>query len=349
VQNTVIDWLGVRRILVVRLRSIGDTVLATPSLTALKRFLPNAKVDVLLEGWVAPLLDGFDDVDDVLATDASAVARLATARELRRRKYDVVFNLHGGTTATFLTVASGARYRVGYKTYQYAFLHNLLIGSPADFWKRDRVHSVEQQLALLGSVGVPVSSDAATKLVATPAAIESIDGRLGAAAGKRGGFGRFALLHPAAAFATKQWPAQYFARTADFLSAKGIAAIAIAGRNERQVLAELSELSPAPVLTLDDLSLPEITALASRAELFVGNDSGIAHIAAAVGTPGVVIFGSSNRDHWGPWGGSASEMVFNELPCQPCPGHECKQFSEPRCILNVVPEQVFEAIERVLS
>jgi ADP-heptose:LPS heptosyltransferase len=83
------------------------------------------------------------------------------------------------------------------------------------------------------------------------------------------------------------------------------------------------------------LSLPEVTALAARSQLFVGNDSGIAHIAAAVGTPSVVIFGSSNIAHWRPWNSAPAEVVFEEMPCQPCHGYFCEKFAQPECILRV--------------
>jgi len=91
-QKNEIDWGRVTRVLVVKLRSIGDTVLSTPSLIALKRFLPNAEIDILLEDWVAPLLVGSDAVDNVLAVGNGLADRLNTGRELRRRHYDVVFN-----------------------------------------------------------------------------------------------------------------------------------------------------------------------------------------------------------------------------------------------------------------
>jgi ADP-heptose:LPS heptosyltransferase len=97
------------------------------------------------------------------------------------------------------------------------------------------------------------------------------------------------------------------------------------------------------------LSLPEITALASEASIFVGNDSGIAHIAAAVNTPTVVVFGSSNRNHWRPWTDAPNEIVFNAFECQPCPGYECKVYGEPKCILSVTTDQVVAAIDRVLT
>src|SRR6478672_7904660 len=147
-----IDWASVERVLIVKLRSIGDTVLATPSLIALRRFLPKAQIDILLEDWVAPVLEGFEGVDNVISIGKGMAERVRVARELRRERYDVAFNLHGGTTATFLTRASGARHRVGLENYQYSFLYNHLLSSPADFWGRAEMHSAEQQLALLGSV-----------------------------------------------------------------------------------------------------------------------------------------------------------------------------------------------------
>src|ERR1051325_3132976 len=109
------DWGEVRRVLVVRLRSLGDTVLATPSLHALRRFLPHARIDVLLESWVAPVLDGFQEIDNIITVErASTASRARVARVLRSTRYDVAYNLHGGTTAALLMRASGARHRVGY-------------------------------------------------------------------------------------------------------------------------------------------------------------------------------------------------------------------------------------------
>jgi lipopolysaccharide heptosyltransferase III len=345
-----IDWGSVRRVLVVKLRSIGETVLSTPSLIALKRFLPNAQVDILLEDWVAPLLDGFEDVDEVISVGQSSLSRFKIARELRRRRYDLAFNVHGGTTGTFFTFASGAPTRVGYKEYQYSFLYNHLLSSASDFFKKPNPHSVEQQLALLGFVGVPVDDRLKTHLAVTDVARESIERKLTAETQRRGeGESAIALMHPTAAFATKQWATVHFARTAEFLHEKGLQTIAIAAGNERGVLDELEKEAKVPVITFHDLSLPEITALASKASLFVGNDSGIAHMAAAVDTPSVVIFGSSNRDNWRPWTDAPNEIVFEPFPCQPCPGYTCKEFGEPKCILSVRPGSVFDAINRVLS
>jgi len=342
-----IDWPQVRRILVVKLRSIGDTVLSTPSLIALRRHAPEAEIDILLEDWVAPLLEGYDGVN-VIGMSTGIGARLATVSRLRKRNYDVAFNLHGGTTSTFLTRASGAKHRFGNADYQYPFLYNHLLSSPADFWGRDKMHSAEQQLALVGSAGVSVEDLPKTKLTVTAEALRSVESRIGLSeiSNSRS---EIALLHPGTAFETKQWPTGNFAQVAEYLTNKGLIVIAIASQPESGILTELSSATKVPILTFDDLTLPEITALASKARIFIGNDSGIAHIAAAVQTPTVVIFGSSNRTHWRPWSDAPNEIVFNPFDCQPCPGYRCEAFGDSRCIHSVTVEQVTAAVEKILG
>lgn len=341
------DWTPVRRVLIIRLRSIGDTVLTTPSLFALRRFLPNVEIDILLEDWVAPVLAGSDLVDRVITIPReSKSARARVARDIRAAGYDVVYNLHGGTTATFLTRATGAKHRVGFSHYQYARLHNHVAPSALEIWQRPTLHSVEQQLALIGWTGVPVTDRPPTRLAILEEALASVTQKL-----RDKGFEGFetgepfAVVHPTAAFDTKQWALENFVSAAGELRARGIRPIAIVSEPETAILGTLSS---AQVPGLSNLSLPEVTALSSRARLFVGNDSGIAHIAAAAGAPCVVIFGSSNRNHWRPWTLQSNEIVFEEMPCQPCPGYFCGEFVKPECILRVPVERVLAAIDRVL-
>src|SRR5712691_8170776 len=341
------DWQRVRSVLVVRLRSIGDAVLTTPSLYALRRFLPQAQVDILLEDWVAPVLEGLQCVDNVITLRRrSTSSRAQVARRIRATHYDVAYNLHGGTTATLLTRASGARHRVGYASYQYARLHNHLSPSAASLWGREKTHSVEQQLALLGWTGVPVTDRPPTQLAVTKQAAASIAERLSIAGLDE--TTTFAVVHPAAAFDTKQWATEKFARVAEDLSARGFAVVAIAAPTEAHIADELKRNSSARVVTFTDLSLPEVTALAARARLFVGNDSGIAHIAAAVGLPSVVIFGSSNVANWRPWAKAAAAVVLEQMECQRCRVYFCEKFEQPECIRRVPVERVTAAVERVL-
>jgi ADP-heptose:LPS heptosyltransferase len=194
-----------------------------------------------------------------------------------------------------------------------------------------------------------VSDRPPTHLAVTEAAAAAIAPRL-QNAGLEGV--PFVALHPAAAFATKQWSAEKFGQVAQGLSELGLPVVVITTPSQGETVEALKRHTSAPVVSLSDLSLPEITALLARARLFVGNDSGIAHMAAAVETPAVVIFGSSNTAHWRPWvsdaPGAAAEVVFEEMDCQPCHGYFCEKFAQPECILRVPVNRVMAAIERVL-
>ena len=343
------DWSNVQRVLVVRLRSIGDAVLTTPLLFALRRFLPHAQIDILLEDWVAPVFDGSDWIDRVvIAPRDGTSARARVARELRAEQYDVVYNLHGGTTATLFTRATGAKHRVGFGHYQYPRLHNHVAPPAQELWQRPTLHSVEQQLALIGWTGVPVSDRPATRLTITEKAVANVSEKLRVAGFEIEKSEPFAVIHPTAAFDTKQWATDKFARVAEELRARGLTPVAIVSSKQEPVLESLIKQTPVRLIGLSDLSLPEVAALTSRARLFIGNDSGIAHIAAAVGAPCVVIFGSSNRAHWRPWTTHPNEVVFEEMPCQPCPGYFCAEFEEPECILRVPVERVVAAIDRMI-
>ena len=322
------DWSGVRSVLVVRLRSIGDTVLATPTLAALRRHLPAARIDVLLEDWVAPLLEGSKDVDRVVTVRRkSQSSRFAAARELRAARYDVVYNLHGGSTAALLTRATGAPHRVGYASYSYAALHNHLAPPSSALWGREKTHSAEQQLALAGWTGVPVTDRPPSRLAVTPESAARVEERL-RAAGLADGTA-FALLHPAAAFDTKTWAAANFARVVEHLAARGLASVAVAAPNESKVVEELRTQSRAAVVSFTDLSLPELSALAARASLFVGNDSGVAHMAAAVGAPSVVVFGSSNVTNWRPWTAAPPRSCAKRCLARPAPATPAPSSTRP--------------------
>lgn len=341
------DWSRVSRVLVVRLRSIGDTVLATPSLVALRRFLPDARIDLLLEDWVAPLVAGLDVIDHVLTVArGSTRARLSVARELRAARYDVAYNLHGGTTAALITRAAGARHRVGYASYPFARLHNHAAPPSSELWRREKTHSAEQQLALLGWTGVPVTDRPRARLSIDAEADARVAVKVRAAGLDLSR--PFALFHPAAAFDSKTWDAANFARVAEHLAARGIHTVAAVAPHETEIARAFQTHSRAPVAAFDDLSLPEVVALAARAALFVGNDSGIAHIAAAVSVPSVVVFGSSNVAHWRPWTDAPSEVVREEMACAPCAGYTCAEFTEAQCIRRVPVERVTAAVERVL-
>ncbi len=223
-----LDWSLVRRVLLVRLRSIGDTVLMTPCLAALKSWRPDIRLTVLSEPLSAPLLEDHPHVDDLIVAPPGLGARARILSRLRREQFDVAFNMHGGTTATFLTRLSGARRSVGYKGYRYSWMLDARAPAPDVILGRRLIHSVEQQLALLGWAGVPwPASGPHLSLAISGAAKASIKARL-----DETGLGdaRFALIAPSAAFEAKRWNAAGFAAVVDhFRDRYNLPSLVIAG------------------------------------------------------------------------------------------------------------------------
>jgi heptosyltransferase-2/heptosyltransferase-3 len=163
----------------------------------------------------------------------------------------------------------------------------------------------------------------------------------------------YAVVHPAALYPTKQWPAENFARLGGWLEAtKKLPVIFARGPGESGVLGAVERAAAAPIRRLEGASLGQFAAALAGCRLFVGNDSGPAHMAAALARPLVVTFGSSSSGIWGPWPREdrlRARVVQNSYPCNPCPGDRCYQFEQPECILSIGLAQVQSAAEEVLG
>jgi ADP-heptose:LPS heptosyltransferase len=312
---------------VVRLRSMGDTVLTTPALALLKQARPDLRIFVVLERVWEPLLAGNSDVAGVIPLEP----RLKAIAAIRRLKPGLCLNLHGGSTSAWLTALSGARWRAGFGHFARQFVYNVripraqeVLGLAADA----AVHTAEHLASAMFYLGVPPAPIPPAKLFAPEHARRR----------------PYAVVHVGAAYHTKQWPVDRFAEAAGWLRAdQGLEPVVLAGPGEGHLLAGLRDFE-----CFDHLPLPEMMSLIRGAELFVGNDSGPAHVAAAFGVPCVVLFGSSNSQVWHPWG-TRYEVVETAWECKPCPGDRCYAFDEPRCILSVEADQVKRAVQAVLA
>ncbi len=345
------------RILVIRLRSIGDIVLLTPALQLVKQWRPDLRISVVVEGRFRELLDGNQDVEELLdpgeRTGWQRVASRARAvRELRQREFPLCINLHGGPTSTFLTRFSGARWRVGFHHYRAQGAYNVIIPDARTILGQPALHTAELQASAFFWLGLPRQTVPPARLFVSPQSQTWWDGeraRLGVSREQE-----YAIIHPAALYATKQWAAEKFAQVGAALERDGgIAPVYCCGPGEAAVLDAVERVAAAPIRRLRTAGLGELAAAISGARLFLGNDSGPAHMAAALGRPAVVIFGSSSSMIWGPWpppGASRpSVVVQNPYECNPCPGDRCYRYEHPECILSVTVEQVRAAIESVLE
>ncbi|MFZ0970211.1 MAG: glycosyltransferase family 9 protein [Candidatus Acidiferrales bacterium] len=330
-------------ILIIRLRSVGDVVLLTPAISALHSWRPDLRISVLVEPGCAAVLEGNPAVQEILL----ARSFLATAMSLYRRNFPVVYNQHGGPTSAFLTAASGAEKRVCWKGKQFDFLYNVHAPDAVEFYGTLQVHSVEQRMTQFYWTGLPRGP------IPRSAVFPQADAR--AAVAKKlqehgiSGAEPYAVIQPGARYFTKQWSLENFAATSRWLwKSRGLRSVVNLGPDEQQMAASAAAQFGDSGVIPPSLNLRELIALIAGAKLFVGNDTGPSHLAAAAAVPAVVIFGSTSSVHWRPWQ-SNHRVAQNEFACNPCKGDRCYAFDEPRCILSVTPDQVREACESILS
>jgi len=309
-ESSPLDWQSVRRVLLIRLRSIGDTVLMTPCLASLKSWRPDLEIAVLSEPLAAPVLEDHPMVDKLLIAGRAFFERARLILQMRRLHFDAAFNMHGGTTATILARLSGARYRVGYGDYNLSWMLNRRAPSPDLILNRASMHSVEQQLALLRWSGMPWPDERPRLILQTDPETETL------ARARLAGLGiksAFAALAPAAAFESKRWPAHKFSEVIDHLSRQwDLPSVIFAGPGQERVADEAASGSSAKPVVVTGISLKELIALLGLSSIYVGNDSGPMHIATALARPVVAVFGSSNADVWHPWTDSAYRIVRAE-------------------------------------
>lgn len=330
-------------ILIIRLRSLGDVVLLTPAIAALHSWRPDLRIAVLVEAARRAVLEGNPAISEILIARGFA----ATALDLRRRKFPVVFNQHGGPTSAFLTAASGAAARVCWKGKQFGFLYNVLAPDAVEFYGTLQVHTVEQRMSQFYWTGLPRGPIPRAEVFPQADALEKIAEILSG----KGIASRepYAVIQPGGRYFTKRWAVEHFAELARWLAeSRGIRPVVILGPGEREIASAIDERFKGGAIVLDSLDLRLLIALIAGARIFVGNDAGPAHLASAAGTPAAIIFGSSSSVHWRPWK-VEHRVVQNDFPCNPCKGDRCYAFDEPRCILSVTFEQVHDACESLLA
>ncbi len=345
------------RILVLRLRSIGDIVLLTPALHLLKSWRPDLRISVMVEARFRELLQGNPAVEEILVPGEGAgtgnlLSRLAVIRSLRARAFSLCVNLHGGPTSRLFTRWSAAPWRIGFAHFRGASAYNILVPDARTIMNQPSLHTAEHQAAAFFHLGLPRTEIPRAQVFCGAGQAAWWDARrssLGVASGQP-----YAIIHPTAAYKTKEWAAEGFARIGEHLERNlRITPIYTCGPGESPVLDEVEKASGASVKRLENIGLAQFAAALSGARLFVGNDSGPAHIAAALTRPLVVIFGSSSSPIWGPWprpdSNSAARVVQNPFACNPCPGDHCYQFARPECILSVTFDQVKSAVDEVLA
>lgn len=332
--------------MLLRLRSLGDAVLMTPVPTALKAWRPALHVAVLIEEPFAAAFRHHSAVDEVVCVQPGATLgeRLRCLGQIRRSRFDLVFNLHSGSTAGLLTALSGATLRVAYAKARFAPLCNVRVPPSESFWGKKRVHTVWHQLTPLLHLGIPVPNAPRLELHVDPAARQRVLEEME----ERGlGPGGFIVMQPFSNWVTKEWqPARFAELARRLVDLYRVPILTLPAPSENQRLERLLSLADGAIAAVRDVPVDEMMAWIEQCAFLVGNDSGPAHVAAALEKKSVVIFGSADPQVWRPWAGE-HQLLLPDFPCIPCAGDRCYEFDSPRCIESITVEQVLEAVARV--
>ena len=306
---------------------MGDCLLLTSPVRALKEEFPGFQISILVESRFAGCFEGNPDIDEVLA-----IAGKKEGFRLAVRRYDLVVNLHGGPTSLMYALLARGPH-IGFEQYQYRWLYRGLLPAP-----QPRTHATEATLAAFQWLGVQTQ---------TPPPLRYEGHSEASARGRAQLQTPYAVIHPAALLETKRWEARRFAELARSLQELGLTIVLTCGPGEESVVNEvLRHVQSAQVRTA--LGVPELAELLRGARLYVGNDSGPMHLAAAVGTPVVAVWGSSDSRSWRPWA-VEHVVVQNPFECNPCPGYRCLVAPTPLCIESVTVEQAFAAARQLLK
>lgn len=343
-----------RRILCIKLKHIGDVLLMTPAIRALRRAWPGSSIAALVPRGTEGVLAGNPDLDAILVFDREA--RFADGwriiRDVRRYAPDLVLEMGQGDREAFLGWLSGARQRVGYAPRWSGRWRRMLLSQTVP-WNA-RLHVVEANLDLVRACGIPGEASHPVLLVESETR-SRMAARLASA-----GLGvdqPLAVVHPVSRWLFKAWPeAGCVEVIGRLVRSAGVAVAVTSGPGAAEVEAAnrilTRVIAPHPAAPIIDLvgqtTLEELAAVLERATLFIGVDSAPMHMAAALKVPVIALFGPSGEHNWGPWG-DGHVVISSPYLCRPCGEDGCLGSKRSDCLESISAQQVMAAVEQMLS
>jgi heptosyltransferase III len=342
------DEVDMRNILVIKLRYIGDVLLATPVLRALRERFPDARLTMAVNRGTEEVIKWNPDLNEIIVVERGGlVGQIRLLQEFRRRRFDAVVDLTDGDRSAFLTRVSGAPVRIGFNEEQRwrGMLYTTIVASPAG-----SVHRLERDFAALSPFGI--KAKASPLILETSAEGEYQAARLLKEVGVMNEDGHIpkplVLLHPGARYWFKSWPFERFSELADRLTDEYGCRILLGGgaQDVEMATAICGRAKSFPIALAGRATLLQFAAVLKRCALFVGNDNGAMHMAAAVSTPVVGLFGPSNPLEWGPRGERVS-VIYKELDCRQCFHPTCFRGDE-NCMRQISVDEVLDSCRRII-
>ena len=332
-------------ILLIKPSSLGDIVHAMPTCAAIRRAYPKARLTWLVKREWAGLVERIDGVDRVWPVKSTLKGWLSQVSSLRAEQFDLVMDLQGLFRSAAIGWFSGSPLLVGFA--------NGREGSPRFYSHRVPVpqlemHAVDRYLLVAKAVGAAESGSPEFRFRIPQNDYDEVD-RVLSRSGVTPGTS-WVAMNVSARWQTKRWPPASFAEVADQLQQEGFGAVVmIGGPDERAEVAEVNRMMKTPAIDLAGATtVGLLPALLSRASLLITNDSGPMHIAAAIGTPVVALFGPTSAIRTGPYG-LGHRVLTTELSCRPCLSRTCQNPVQLECLTRITPEQVFAVVRDQLT
>jgi ADP-heptose:LPS heptosyltransferase len=342
------------RILLLRLERIGDLLMALPAIADVRASAPDAAIDLVVGSWNRDLAGAISGVTSVKTLDAAWLAResgglgvpalLGAARQWRRERYDVAINFEPDVRSNMLLAAAGAAWTAGYGSGGGAALLDLALEYDT------RAHTTDNARRLVASVFGQTTTAGYGNALVVPSSTHAVaTARLAGAAGPLVG------IHVSGGRAIKQWDPERFGEVARRLTETARATIVLTGApGDRTLVDRVAAMLPAGrvIDVAGDLDLLSVAAILQRLDLLVTGDTGPMHLAVAVGTPVVAVFGPSDPARYAPRGPD-DRVVRIDLPCSPCnrirlPPARCVGHT-PDCLAFISAESVFRAAMSILD
>ena len=333
-----------RSILVLRPGAMGDVLLTTPAVRALRRAFPEARVCVLVTVSGEAILRQNTNVDEIIVLDKSSLRSQASVIPLvRRKEFDLVVDFLCNPRTAMIALFSGAPWRLGYDVRMRKIAYNLR--KTRDEYREGKKvvkYAAQVNIDMLRCLGIE-SVDTRLDLTVNDTAQTRMDDFLRSHSVE---MGEFVGVCPAGTWPAKTWEVGKFAGLADrIVSELGRKVVILWGPRERELARKMARLMKTEGLLSCETGIDEVSAIIRRCALFVSNDSGLKHIAVALATPTVTIFGPTNPQTWNP-SKSAHRAVYAGVDCRFCDKNSCEDM---RCMKELSVVTVFSAVEEVLE
>ncbi len=347
---------NIKKALIIKLRSLGDVLLATPVFSVLKKHLPGIQIDAYVYKNAEPLLKGNPYVSQIFTFDQNdkkknlfsrGISEALFLKKLKKQKYDLVMNLTEGDRGAIAAAVSNAPIRVGLnedKKRKDVYTHLTKIpGSPR--------HSTEKNLDYLRRIGIFPKED--EKQLFLPVLEEAKRKMLIELGSKNFQKQDFIIIHPAARWDFKAWPAFRFQRLVHLLVKQGCKLVFTCSSSLleiKKIDMIVQDLDPKYYLNLaGKISLPELGALIALSKLLITVDSLPLHMASCLKQKTVAIFGPTQEKLWGPWKNPQARILFEDYSCRPCCQEGCGGSKMCECLYNLEEKKVFQAAVKLLS